>query len=72
MVASQSDLFGLMPRSMEKVAREVFDLRTVGWAPKSPPLPIKLYWHASRDADPGQAFLREQLVQAAKEVVRRS
>ena len=72
MVASQSDLFGLMPRSMEKVSREVFDLRTLGWAPKSPLLPIKLYWHASRDVDPGQAFLREQLALAAREVVRQS
>jgi LysR family transcriptional regulator, transcriptional activator for leuABCD operon len=70
MVVSQSDLFGLIPRSMEKVARETVGLRNLGWAPKAPSIPIKLYWHASRDADPAHAFLRAQLAIASKEVVR--
>src|SRR5450631_3752082 len=72
MVASQSDLFGLIPRSMEKVAREIFGLRPLGWAPKSPAVPIKLYWHASHDAGPAHAFLRAQLAEVAKAVVQRS
>jgi len=71
MVASQSDFFGLMPRSMEQVARKTFGLRPLGWVPRSPALPIKLYWHASRDTDPAHAFLRTQLALAAKETVRR-
>jgi DNA-binding transcriptional LysR family regulator len=70
MVTSQSDLFGLIPRSMEKVARETVGLRSLGWAPKAPSIPIKLYWHASRDADPAHAFLRTQLAIASKEIVR--
>ena len=70
MVASHSDLFGLVPRSMEAVARETFGLQALGWAPKSVPVPIRLIWHASRDNDPAHAFLRAQLAPVVKEVVR--
>jgi DNA-binding transcriptional LysR family regulator len=70
MVASHSDLFGLIPRSMEAVARETFGLQALGWAPKSVPVPIRLIWHASRDNDPAHAFLRAQLALVVKEVVR--
>lgn len=71
MVASRSELFGLIPRSMEAVARETFGLRALGWAPKCPSVPIRLVWHASRDNDPAHAFLRGQLGLVVKEVVRR-
>jgi DNA-binding transcriptional LysR family regulator len=71
MVASQSDLFGLVPRSMEAFARETFGLRVIDWAPKAPPFTVKLIWHASRDADPAHAFLREQLGLVTRAVVRR-
>jgi len=71
MVASRSDLFGLIPRSMEAFARETFDLRVIGWAPKAPPFTVKLIWHATRDADSAHRFLREQLGLAARAVVRR-
>jgi DNA-binding transcriptional LysR family regulator len=70
MVASRSDLFGLIPRSMEAVARETFGLRALGWAPKCPTVPIRLVWHASRDDDPAHAFLRGQLALVVKDVVR--
>jgi LysR family transcriptional regulator, transcriptional activator for leuABCD operon len=69
MVVSQSDLFGLIPRSMEKVALETVGIRPVGWAPKAPLIPIKLYWHASREADPAHAFLRTELATVSTELV---
>jgi DNA-binding transcriptional LysR family regulator len=71
MVTSQSDLFGLIPRSMEKIARSALGLRPLGVGPKSVPVPIRLIWHAHRDADPGQAFLRKELGAAARKIVDR-
>jgi DNA-binding transcriptional LysR family regulator len=71
MVARHSDLFGLIPRSMAAVARETFGLAALGWAPKAPALPIRLLWHASRDADPAHVFLRTQLALAVRELVER-
>ena len=69
MVASQSDLFGLIPRSMLKFARDVFGLRPLKPGPKRITVPIKLLWHASRDADPAHAFLRKQIQIAANDIV---
>jgi len=61
MLAGQSDLFGLVPLSMQKVARETFGLRALQWAPKAPPVPIRLFWHESRDNDLAHAYLRKQI-----------
>lgn len=69
MVASQSDLLTMVPRSMEKFARRMFDLRVLHSIPKLGPIPIKLIWHKGRDGDPAHAFLREQLMACVKEVV---
>jgi LysR family transcriptional regulator, transcriptional activator for leuABCD operon len=71
MVARQSDLFGLIPRSMMKFAHEVFGLRPLRAAPKKVSVPIKLVWHASREADPAHAFLRKQVRLASDDVVPR-
>ena len=71
MVVSQSDLFGLIPRSMEKVARKTLGLRALGVSTKTPTLPIKLVWHASRDADPAHMFLRKELGTTAAAIVQR-
>jgi DNA-binding transcriptional LysR family regulator len=71
MVASQSDLFGLIPRSMLKFAREAFGLRALRAAPKKVSVPIKLVWHASRETDPAHAFLRKQMQLASSDVVPR-
>lgn len=68
MVASQSDLCGLIPRSMEKVARELLGLRVLRASPRTPSVPVKLIWHASRERDEGHAFLRRQLTIAARKV----
>jgi DNA-binding transcriptional LysR family regulator len=71
MVASHSDLFGLILRSMEAIGREDFGLRALGWAPKAPSVPIRLIWHASRGDDPAHAFLRTQVGIVVEEVVQR-
>jgi DNA-binding transcriptional LysR family regulator len=69
MVTSHSDLFGLIPRSMEAMARETFDLRVLQWSPKTRPVPIQIIWHAARDQDPAHVFLRTQLMLVTKDLV---
>jgi LysR family transcriptional activator for leuABCD operon len=71
MVASQSDLFGIIPHSMQKVARSMFGLRALRESTDAAPVPIMLIWHASRDADPAHAFLRKELGAVATAIVRR-
>jgi DNA-binding transcriptional LysR family regulator len=71
MVVRQSDLFGLIPLSMIKFAREVFGLRQLKARPNIVPIPIKLVWHANRESDPAHAFLRKQIQLASTDVVPR-
>jgi len=71
MVAGQSDLFGLIPRSMVRFAEEAFGLRALRAGPKKISVPIKLVWHASRETDPAHAFLRKQIQLASSDVVPR-
>ena len=68
MVASQSNLCGLIPRSMAKAARKQLNLRGLPAWPKLPPIPIKLFWPASRETDKAHQFLRQQLAIVAREV----
>ena len=69
MVAGQSDLLGLIPRSMLAFARDAFGLRPLRAGPKQLPVPIKLLWHAAREADPAHVFLRRQIQLASRDVV---
>jgi len=69
MVAGQSDLCGLIPRSMLKFARDVFGLRALDAGPRRITVPIKLIWHENRNADPAHAFMRKQIQLASKDVV---
>jgi len=69
MVTSQSNLFGLIPRSMEYLARRALGLRSLGVSPQTATVPIKLIWHANRDADPAHAFLRSELGTIAAKIV---
>jgi DNA-binding transcriptional LysR family regulator len=69
MVASQSDLFGLIPRSMMKIAHGSFGLRSLPAGPRTTPVPIKLVWPASRETDLAHPFLRKQVSLAANGVV---
>lgn len=68
LVASDSDLVGPVPFSMEKMARRMFDLRTLAPVPRWSPIPIRVIWHRRRDADPAHTFLRDQLCASAKAV----
>ncbi len=69
MVVGQSDLFGLIPYSMLRFADAVFGLKELRAGPKRISVPIKLFWHDSRDADPAHAFLRKQIQLASNDVV---
>lgn len=69
LVAGQSDLFGLIPRSMMKIARDVFKLRPLPAGPAGAEVPIKVVWPAGRERDPAHAFLRTQVVVATREVI---
>jgi DNA-binding transcriptional LysR family regulator len=69
LVASRSDLFGLVPRSMMKIARDVFKLRPLQAGPAGAGVPIKVVWPASRDRDPAHAFLRTQIEAATREAI---
>jgi DNA-binding transcriptional LysR family regulator len=69
MVAGQSDLFGLIPRSMMRIARDVFGLRALPVEMTAKAVPIKLVWSASRGGDAGHAFMRKQISVAARAVV---
>jgi len=71
MVTSQSDLFGLIPLSMMKFARETFGLRQLQAGPSNVSIPISVVWHANRGTDPAHAFLREQIQLASADVVPR-
>jgi DNA-binding transcriptional LysR family regulator len=71
MIASQSDLIGLVPRSMLKMAGSTFDLVTLPVAVTSKTFPIKLIWSASRTSDPAQMFIRKQIELAARAVTGR-
>jgi hypothetical protein len=55
---------------MLNVARENFGLRALPVGPRTAPVPIKLVWHESRDADQGHAFLRKQIGLASNDIVR--
>jgi len=70
MVAGQSDLFGVIPSSMTKVAAECFGLKPLRAGPKVS-VPIKLIWPVAREQDAAHAFLRKQIQLATNDVVPR-
>jgi DNA-binding transcriptional LysR family regulator len=69
MVAARSNLFGIIPHSMLKLAEEWFRLRAYGWAPRARPVAVDLWWHASRDMDAAHAFVRAELERAVAAVL---
>jgi DNA-binding transcriptional LysR family regulator len=68
LVASQSDMIGPVPFSMETMAHKMFGLRALPPFPRTPPIPIRLLWHPRRDADAAHAFLRDRLCVSARAV----
>jgi LysR family transcriptional regulator, transcriptional activator for leuABCD operon len=71
MVASQSDLVGLIPRSMLKLARDTLELRSLPVAGTSKTIPIRLVWAANKDSDAAQVFIRKQIGLASRGVAGR-
>jgi DNA-binding transcriptional LysR family regulator len=69
MVASRSDLFGIIPRSLARIGRETFGVRVLPATPKTPAVAVKLLWNARRTSDPAHAYLRQALAEAAREVI---
>jgi len=55
-----------------KFAGDVFGLKPLRAGPRNAPVPIKLVWHKSREADPAHAFLRRQIQLASNDVVPRA
>jgi DNA-binding transcriptional LysR family regulator len=68
MVAGQSDLFGLIPRSMMKFGHDASLGQAVAGRAEEAPVPIRLVW--SRRARTRPAFLRK-LITASSDVVPR-
>jgi LysR family transcriptional activator for leuABCD operon len=71
LLTSQSDLVGLVPKSMLKVAREAFHLRVLPVEVTARRFPIKLVWATSKVSDPGQVFIRKQIEIASRTLMGR-
>lgn len=71
MVASQSDLIGLIPQSMLKLARDTLGLRALPVEVTTKKFTIKLIWPARNESDPAQVFMRKQIALAARAVTGR-
>ena len=72
MVASQSDLVGVIPASMLKLARDAFGLRSLPVAVTAKTIPIKLFWTTHKTADPAQVFIRKHIELASRAVMGRN
>jgi DNA-binding transcriptional LysR family regulator len=70
-VASRSDLVGLIPKSMLKLARESFRLQALPVTVTTKAIPIRLFWLTARTTDPAQIFLRKQIEAASRAVTGR-
>ena len=71
MVASQSDLLGLIPRSMLKLARDTLGLRALPVEVTAKSFAIKLIWPANKESDPAQMFMRRQIALACRAIAGR-
>ncbi|HUL95916.1 MAG TPA: LysR substrate-binding domain-containing protein [Usitatibacter sp.] len=69
-VARQSDLIGLVPKSLALAARPIFDIQLVHVT--SPPVSfdVRMAWRAGRMRDVAHDFLRTQARAVVKEVIR--
>lgn len=70
-IASQSDLIGLIPRSMLKVASEFFRLRALPVVATERTIPIKMFWTTSKTSDPAQVFIRKEIASVTRAVTGR-
>jgi DNA-binding transcriptional LysR family regulator len=69
-VAAESDLLGIVPRSLAKASLGALDIRVVMPSPRSKSFPIRMVWRKTRGADPAHKFLRDQVRAAMKAVIK--
>jgi DNA-binding transcriptional LysR family regulator len=67
-VVASTDLVGYVGTSVAAVLARPFDLRVYPFPVKTPRYTTRLLWHAARDADPAQRWLRGGIVEAARRV----
>lgn len=72
MVASQSELVGVIPESMLKLGRESFQIRPLSVVVTAKAIPIKLFWTTNKTADPGQVFIRKHIELASRAAMGRA
>ena len=66
-VTSQSELLGLVPLSLAKVARPILDVNVVSGLPGTS-VPVRMIWRSNRHGDAGHKFLRQQVTAAVKAI----
>jgi DNA-binding transcriptional LysR family regulator len=69
-VVSETDLILTMPQRYARILNARFGNRLLPFPLKAPAFDAYLYWHVSADADPANAWLRQQLARAFEERTR--
>jgi DNA-binding transcriptional LysR family regulator len=68
LTTSRTDYVGVIPNSLLQLASTSFGLKRLPVSPTSPEIPVSLIWHHSSHGDPAHAFIREQLINAVRQV----
>jgi DNA-binding transcriptional LysR family regulator len=68
-VASQSDLLGLVPKTLAQAASGVIGIRQLRAAAPATGFSVRMIWQQARGPDAAHRFLREQVRAAVKAVV---
>jgi len=58
-IVAESDLLGIIPHQLARAMAKTHGLRIFELPISVPELPFTMVWHASRQSDPGQRWLRE-------------
>jgi DNA-binding transcriptional LysR family regulator len=64
-IASRSDLVGVMPRSVARQAQPLLGIKEIALAPAPKALPVRMLWRASREKDAALDFLRRKIRETA-------
>ena len=71
-VVAETDLILTMPQRYARILNARFGNRLLAFPLKAPAFDAYLYWHVSAEADPANAWLRQQLARAFEERTRSS
>jgi DNA-binding transcriptional LysR family regulator len=70
LTVSRSDLLGLMPHSMRRIAEDDFQSKALQFTGSMPgEFPIYMSWHERREHDPAHCFLRQQIIGVMGEIL---